>query len=85
MRQQTDFWAMAMTATTLQEAHEVLSRLEPPPSSPSATRRDYHLRSVAVYERIADVDRGHHHEALYWVGREQRKAAEHAVSPRSHS
>jgi hypothetical protein len=25
---------------------------------------------------VADIDRGHHWEALYWVGRMQRKAAE---------
>jgi hypothetical protein len=80
MGKQTDFWAVAMTARTLQEVHEVLSRLEPPPDAAPATRRDYHLRSIEVYERIADVDRGHHHEALYWVGREHRKATEHRIS-----
>ncbi|NKE57874.1 hypothetical protein FXN61_13945 [Lentzea sp. PSKA42] len=69
-----------MTARTLQEVHEVLSRLEPPPDAAPATKRDYHLRSIEVYERIADVDRGHHHEALYWVGREHRKATEHRIS-----
>ncbi|MEQ0561723.1 AMED_5909 family protein [Amycolatopsis sp. NEAU-NG30] len=25
---------------------------------------------------VADVDRGHHHEALYWAGYEERKAGE---------
>ncbi|HEU5475821.1 MAG TPA: AMED_5909 family protein [Actinophytocola sp.] len=34
----------------------------------------YYQRSAAVYDRIAEVDRGHHHEALYWAGRERRKA-----------
>ena len=50
MGKQTDFWAIAMTARTLQEAHEILSRLEPPPDSSAAVRRDYHLRSVTVYD-----------------------------------
>jgi hypothetical protein len=26
-----------------------------------------------VYARVAEVDRGHHHEALYWAKREREK------------
>jgi hypothetical protein len=29
-----------------------------------------------MYEKVADVDRGHHHEALYWAGHERRRAGE---------
>jgi hypothetical protein len=29
-----------------------------------------------LYKAIADVDRGHHHEALYWAGYEERQAGE---------
>ena len=29
-----------------------------------------------MYEAVADVDRGHHHEALYWAGYEERQAGE---------
>jgi hypothetical protein len=29
-----------------------------------------------MYTEIADIDRARHHEALYWVGYEQRKTAE---------
>jgi hypothetical protein len=35
--------------------------------------RDYYLRSAAVYRRVAEVDRGHHHEAMYWAMRERLK------------
>jgi len=34
----------------------------------------YYRRSAALYEEIAEVDRGHHHEALYWARWERRRA-----------
>ncbi|WP_308258611.1 AMED_5909 family protein [Saccharothrix obliqua] len=34
-----------------------------------------------MYERIADVDRGHHHEALCWAARERAMGKQ--VVPRS--
>jgi hypothetical protein len=36
--------------------------------------REYYQRSERIYAEIAEVDRGDHHEALYWAGREQHKA-----------
>jgi hypothetical protein len=33
-------------------------------------------RSAALYAEIAEIDRGHHHECLYWAEREQEKAKE---------
>jgi hypothetical protein len=36
----------------------------------------YYQKSVALYAEIAEIDRGHHHEALYWAEREQHKAKE---------
>jgi hypothetical protein len=29
-----------------------------------------------LYTELAEIDRGHHHECLYWVEREQEKAKE---------
>nr|WP_281287436.1 AMED_5909 family protein [Amycolatopsis cihanbeyliensis] len=48
----------------------------PPQDAPPVVWREFHRRSAAVYAMIAEVDRGHHHEALYWAGRGQRKAEE---------
>ncbi|MBK1785232.1 AMED_5909 family protein [Prauserella cavernicola] len=69
-------WDKAREVQTLKQAHEVLSGLRPGDGEPLAVWRDYYLRSSAVYARIAEIDRGHHHEALYWSGREKRKAEE---------
>ena len=68
-----DPWAPAREVRTLQEAHEALSRLQPAPSSAPAVLRDYYLRSSVIYAQVAEVDRGHHHEALYWSAREREK------------
>ncbi|MGH3929913.1 MAG: AMED_5909 family protein [Pseudonocardiaceae bacterium] len=32
-----------------------------------------------MYREIAEIDRGHHHEALYWAEREQKNADEIAA------
>lgn len=56
------------------QVHEALSALRPDQNATPAAWRDYYLRSAQAYARIAEIDRGHHHEALYWAGREQRKA-----------
>jgi hypothetical protein len=69
-----DRWGLAMEANTLHQVHEALSRLRPAPGAEETVWRDYYLRSAAVYGRIAEVDRGHHHEAMYWSMRERLKA-----------
>lgn len=68
-----DRWAVAMAATTLQQAHEVIGGLVPAPDAAPARLRAFYLRSAEVYARVAEVDRGHHHEALYWAKREREK------------
>jgi hypothetical protein len=45
----------------------------PDPRSKPDVLRAYHLRSAAVYARVAEIDRGHHHEAIYWANRERQK------------
>jgi hypothetical protein len=59
---------------TLMQAHELLSRMRPSSAASSATWLKYYRHSAAVYAEIAEVDRGHHHEALYWANRERAKA-----------
>ncbi len=41
--------------------------------------REYYRRSAATCARVAEIDRGHHHEALYWADRENRRANEIAA------
>jgi hypothetical protein len=58
------------------EAHEVLSRERPAVEAKPETWLTYYRRSARVYATVAEIDRGHHHEALYWSSREERKARE---------
>ncbi|WP_433269651.1 AMED_5909 family protein [Actinosynnema sp. CS-041913] len=76
-------WMDAMSATTLKDAHEFVEQLMPAPNATPEVWREFHCRAVGVYERIADVDRGHHHEALYWVARERAKGEQVARSDSS--
>ncbi|TQM83196.1 hypothetical protein FHX81_5614 [Saccharothrix saharensis] len=69
-----DPWASAYTVTSLKDAHEALTHLMPSPDAPPDVWREFYLRSADVYARVAEVDRGHHHEALYWAKRERAKA-----------
>jgi hypothetical protein len=66
------------TPQTLSEAHDHARRVRPKPDADLLTWQAFHLRKARLHAEIADIDRGHHHEALYWVGYEQRKAAEFA-------
>ncbi|WP_255638365.1 AMED_5909 family protein [Amycolatopsis sp. DSM 110486] len=58
--------------TTLYGAHQWAQSRYPPPDAPPSTVIAFHQENKRMYERIADMDRGHHHEALYFVGYEQR-------------
>jgi hypothetical protein len=58
------------------EAHEVLSRERPSDVAAPEKWMAYYRRSAQVYATVAEIDRGHHHEALYWSSREERKALE---------
>lgn len=53
----------------------MLSRRRPGKDAPAAWR-EYYRRSAAIYPEVAEIDRGHHHEALYWAGREAKRASE---------
>ncbi|MGH3938450.1 MAG: AMED_5909 family protein [Pseudonocardiaceae bacterium] len=64
---------------TLFQAHVALVRIRPTSSEPLTAWKAYYDRSVAFYREIAEIDRGHHHEALYWAEREQKSADEIAT------
>lgn len=59
---------------TLMQAHELLTHMRPGQAASPETWLRYYRRSVALYAEIAEIDRGHHHEALYWANRERAKA-----------
>jgi hypothetical protein len=71
-----DWSGIAAEARTLQGAHEALSRARPRPDADLSAWRAFYERSASVYATIAETDRGHHHEALYWAARERTKAEE---------
>jgi hypothetical protein len=68
--------AEAVRPDTLAAAHELMPRLMPAPTAPLTEWVAFRRRSAAIYARVADVDRGHHHEALYWAERELQVAQE---------
>jgi hypothetical protein len=62
--------------TTLRGAHELMPRLMPTPTAPRREWLAFRRRSAEIYRRVADIDRGHHHEALYWAELETAVANE---------
>ncbi|GGU26291.1 AMED_5909 family protein [Lentzea flava] len=74
-RRQTT-WARVDRIVSLSEAHNVLPWLKPADDAEAAELREYYTKSAEVYRRVAEMDRGHHHEALYWAEREAQKAQE---------
>ncbi len=61
---------------TLVEAHEVLARIRPGRQAPFAEWLAYYQRSAALYAEVAEIDRGHHHESLYWADHERERVKE---------
>jgi hypothetical protein len=61
---------------TLRDAHEVVMERRPARSASPSVWLAFRLGNARLYTAIAEVDRGHHHEALYWAGYEERQAAE---------
>ena len=49
---------------TLKQVNEVLERSEPRRKAPLGEWLVYYQRAAALYAEIAEIDRGHHHEAL---------------------
>ena len=59
---------------TLMQAHEALVRIRPKKDAPLAVWLTYYQQSAALYTELAEIDRGHHHECLYWAEREKENA-----------
>jgi hypothetical protein len=71
-----ELWRRARAVTTLQGAHDALVKVMPAPAADRRRWCDFYLGSAEVYGRVAEIDRGHHHEALYWAKREREKGEE---------
>jgi hypothetical protein len=61
---------------TLVEAHAALARIRPRLDSPLQEWLSYHQRSAVLYAEIAEIDRGHHHEALFMAEQEHQRMKE---------
>jgi hypothetical protein len=61
---------------TLAEAQEAVAAIRPHRKAPLSEWLSYHQRSAAVYAEVAEIDRGHHHEALFMAERERQHAKE---------
>ena len=57
---------------TLADAHESLACIRPARQDPLGEWLAYYQRSSALYAEVAEIDRGHHHEALFMVERERQ-------------
>lgn len=59
---------------TLADAHHALANIRPRLDATPQQWLAYHQRSAALYADIAEIDRGHHHEALAFAGQERKSA-----------
>ena len=62
------------TPRTLAEAHESVAAIRPPRTAPLSEWLVYYQQSAAWYAEVAEIDRGHHHEALAIADRERQLA-----------
>jgi len=53
--------------------------MRPTPDAPPAKWRQFRLYSARTYRQVADIDRGHHHEAMYFAQFEHDAADDLAV------
>lgn len=60
---------------TLTAAHDMLVQMRPGSAASADAWLKYYRRSAVVYAEVAEIDRGHHHEAMYWANRERAKAS----------
>ncbi|MFY9809397.1 MAG: AMED_5909 family protein [Pseudonocardiaceae bacterium] len=64
---------------TLVDAQVALALIRPRRQAPLAEWLAYYQRSASWYAEIAEIDRGHHHEALYMAEQEGEHAKEIAA------
>ncbi|WP_342744061.1 helix-turn-helix transcriptional regulator [Amycolatopsis saalfeldensis] len=65
--------AEARGPRTLQEAHDDSYARMPGRDAPVSAWVAFRRANARMYRAVADLDRGHHHEALYWFDRERRE------------
>lgn len=63
----------------LSEAHELVLRKRPEQGASSKVWLNYLRDSAKLYAEVAETDRGHHHEALYWAGSVRARAEDMAA------
>ena len=61
---------------TLSDAHHALADLRPHRTAPLSEWLAYHQTAAAVYAEVAEIDRGHHHEALFMADQERQRTTE---------
>ena len=61
---------------TLTEVHEALVRIRPARQASLTEWLSYYQRSAGWYAEVAEIDRGHHHEALSMAEHERERAKE---------
>ena len=59
---------------TLADAHHAVAGARPRQKAPLPEWLAYHQRCAAWYAEVAEIDRGHHHEALF-MAEQQRQLA----------
>lgn len=59
---------------SLAEVPWALARIRPRRAAPREEWLAYYQRSAAWYAEIAEIDRGHHHEALFMANQEREHA-----------
>jgi hypothetical protein len=72
----TDKTAHSAMPRTLAETHQAVDVIRPRQAAPLTEWLAYHQRCAAVYAEVAEIDRGHHHEALAMAERERELAKE---------
>jgi hypothetical protein len=61
---------------TLADSHHTVASIRPSQQAPLADWLAYHQQSAAVYAEVAEIDRGHHHEALFMAEYARQQAKE---------
>jgi hypothetical protein len=61
---------------TLADAYHAVAGIRPRQTAPLTEWLAYHQRCAAWYAEVAEIDRGHHHEALFMAEQEQKRAKE---------
>ncbi|MFF4597106.1 AMED_5909 family protein [Amycolatopsis sp. NPDC001319] len=61
---------------TLRAAHDAVTGRRPDRNANLLAWLAFHQSNARMYRDVADIDRWHHHEALYWADYENRKAGE---------